>query len=431
MAHVAKFTAGSAGRILGHCDREMDASGEYLKYRTSSDIDTRLTEKNMALSFDDGLTSQERLHKRLSEVHVLKRKDVNVLCDWVVTYPKELPLDEDSIGDFFDSTLEFLMDRYGEKNTISANVHMDEAQPHLHFCFVPVVFDEKKGYEKVSAKQVLDRKDLNTFHGDLEAHLEKDIGLERGLVLSGVTREQGGNRTIGQLKVEKLRKETELLLKEIGEYEERINRVISDFKESDDWKSITHKLDEEKFWHVPIPSWFSDREDVKIKKDVIKMPVKALSDVFHAVSLLDARNQLTEIENSLKREISTLYEHDPADIDMRLEAVAKKEKEADRKLREAEKRYEQQANLNERFEDLQLEVAALERHSGDLEEQIEGLNQELRRKSFADHENDSMRMELRQAYRRLNEVESVLKENPALARAFEQARKTRLNDRER
>lgn len=431
MAHVAKFTAGSAGRILGHCDREMDSSGEYLKYRTSSDIDTGLTEKNMALEFDDGLTSQERLHKRLGEVHVLKRKDVNVLCDWVVTYPKELPMDDGSIRAFFNSSLRFLMDRYGEENTVSANVHMDEAQPHLHFCFVPVVFDGKKGYEKVSAKQVLDRKDLNTFHGDLEAHLEKEIGLERGLVLSGVTREQGGNRTIGQLKAEKLRKETDLVLVELREYEDRITRVISGFKESDEWRDIVHKLDEEKFWNVPIPNWFRDRDDVKIRKDSIRMPVSALSDVFHAVSLLDARNQLTEVQNSLKREISTLYEYDPADIEMRLAAVAEKEAEADRKMEKAEEMYDRQVNLNEKLENVQFEVAALERYSGELEEQLDELNQELRRRSFADQEADSMRMELSQAYRKLNEVESVLKENPSLARAFEQARNARMNGRER
>lgn len=229
MAHVQKFTKSSASHIIGHCEREKSEHGDFLKYRSSSDIDTSKTHMNLSMQFNDGLTAHERLEKRLSEVHVLKRKDVNIMCDWVVTLPKELPKDLDTIKLFFNESANFLTERYGKENIVSCNIHMDEAQPHMHFCFVPVVFDVKKDYYKVSAKEVLTRHDLNTFHTDLEDHLHKTIGLEKGLIFSGVTAQQGGNKTIKQLKSE---------LKEVQNAVDRqrqqLNSVIQLQNEQDD-----------------------------------------------------------------------------------------------------------------------------------------------------------------------------------------------------
>ena len=68
---------------------------------------------------------------------------------------------------FFERTYRFLCDRYGEQNVISAYVHKDEKTPHMHFAFVPVTEDKKRGGEKVSAKEVITKNDLKTFHTDL------------------------------------------------------------------------------------------------------------------------------------------------------------------------------------------------------------------------------------------------------------------------
>lgn len=199
MAHVQKFARGSAGRIIGHCEREKNEDG-YLKYKTTSDIDVTKTRLNMQMLFSDGLTGHERLAKRLDEVFVLNRKDVNVMCDWVITYPKGLPQDSSSLVKFFNQVADFLQKRYGQENVVSCNVHRDEASPHMHYCFVPVVYDKKKNRKKVSAKEVLNKTDLNTFHQDLEDYLHETIGLEKGTILSGVTKAQGGNKTITELK---------------------------------------------------------------------------------------------------------------------------------------------------------------------------------------------------------------------------------------
>lgn len=56
---------------------------------------------------------------------------------------------------------------------MAAVVDYDETTTHLHYAFVPVVFDSKKERYKVSAKQVLTRHDLQTFHDDLDQDLKK------------------------------------------------------------------------------------------------------------------------------------------------------------------------------------------------------------------------------------------------------------------
>ena len=74
---------------------------------------------------------------------------------------------------------------------------MDEVTPHMHFAFVPVTQDRKRGGYKVSAKEVITRRDLQTFHSDLSKYLEQQLGFPVN-VLNEATKE--GNRCIEQLK---------------------------------------------------------------------------------------------------------------------------------------------------------------------------------------------------------------------------------------
>ena len=86
---------------------------------------------------------------------------------------------------------------YGEQNVISAYVHKDEKTPHMHFAFVPVTEDKKRGGEKVSAKEVITKNDLKTFHTDLERYLDsfRDWHFE---VVNEATKD--GNKEIAELK---------------------------------------------------------------------------------------------------------------------------------------------------------------------------------------------------------------------------------------
>ena len=188
MAHVKKWTRTTAAAAMKESER---AFGERTK---NPDIDHTRTHLNYDLADQDrgGLQKWEYYKKRLGEVKCLNRKDVNTLCTWVVTLPQNVP--DDLQETFFRETYKFAADRYGRENMCYATVHLDETRPHIHIGFVPV---DDRG--RVNAKKVVSRTDLQTFHGDLQEHLTRCMGITPEL-LTGATREQGGNQSIDQLK---------------------------------------------------------------------------------------------------------------------------------------------------------------------------------------------------------------------------------------
>lgn len=196
MAHVKKYTMSAVGHMANHYGRsDVGQAAEYI-IRGNENIDPNFTSLNYNLAAEDQQLPQvDFIHKRMGEIRVQKRADVNVLCDWVITQPKELPADRSR--DFFESVYAFMRDRYGERNVISAYVHMDETTPHMHFAFMPIVADRRRGGEKLCAKELLTRKELQTFHNDLQNAVERDLGIEVHL-LNGAT--QDGNKSITELK---------------------------------------------------------------------------------------------------------------------------------------------------------------------------------------------------------------------------------------
>ncbi len=211
MAHVAKYTAAAVTRMTDHYGR---TQGDGV-HRSNESINPERTALNYNLAPDHPGGQLAYLHERLSEVKVQKRADVKVLCDWIVTLPhwQAKPgqdVDPDQIQRrFFEETYRFLADRYGEQNVVSAYVHMDETTPHMHFAFIPVVRDKRHPErEKVSAKERISRKELQTFHGDLDRHIQEAIPEASFEVLNEATRD--GNRTVTELKREtELRKQAE------------------------------------------------------------------------------------------------------------------------------------------------------------------------------------------------------------------------------
>lgn len=195
MASVVKFTVGAVYNQLRHNLRQIAHSG-------NPDIDPARLRQDYVLSPDRGMSDYDYFQERLSQLYVYGRDDVKVMAGWVVTAPQDL--EQEQYDDFFLAVYDFLENRYGEENVVQAVVHDDEGgQPHLHFCFVPVVEDKKheEGY-KVCANDVLDRRELRNFHPDLQRYLDEH-GLEDAHVMTGVTRAQGGNRTVAELKSER------------------------------------------------------------------------------------------------------------------------------------------------------------------------------------------------------------------------------------
>lgn len=191
MANMQKYTRNALGHMLKHYARETDQDGNYIKFGNVN-IDEILTQYNYEFtSRTDDLSDYEFIKKRTEELKCLKRKDVNVMATWVVTIPQEylskaqqdadefLKETEDTYSyKFFKQTYNFLENKYGKDNVVGGYVHVDETTPHMHFAFIPTVWDNKKQKLKVSAKECLNKRQLQKFHPELNSYLNKALKKE-------------------------------------------------------------------------------------------------------------------------------------------------------------------------------------------------------------------------------------------------------------
>lgn len=195
--HVEKFSKAAVGHMLRHYNRMTMNFGNESIDHLKSDYNYNLAPKRCIDDF--------RYYKqRLSQIKCQNRADVKTLCDWVITLPKQEFTETDE-RKFFKAAYDFMCQRYGEKNVISAWVHKDESgQPHMHYAFIPVCIDKKKHIEKVSAKEVITRNDLRIIHREMSEHMKRTFGRDVG-ILNGST--ANGNKTITELKAKSLQEE--------------------------------------------------------------------------------------------------------------------------------------------------------------------------------------------------------------------------------
>lgn len=213
MAHVEKYKASALGHMLAHYDRSAPAN---------KDIDKSRTEQNYNLAPERG-DLLKFINARLADgVKVQRRDDVIKLCDWVVTMPRDLPAEKEQA--FFANTYDFLVNKYGEKNVVSAYVHKDESTPHMHFAWLPIVQEKKNkkrlGQEKLSAKECITRSDLQKFHQQLQTYLEQKLNCQVK-ILNEATKD--GNKSIADLK--KHSQQTEVTMKWLASMEKDAERT--------------------------------------------------------------------------------------------------------------------------------------------------------------------------------------------------------------
>lgn len=241
MANYEKFVRGDYG-LFAHCERKKDEFGNYITFGNER-IDPTRTHLNYNLC-PDNREQREILEARLSEPNIkcMNRADVVVFGSWCVTLPTHAPdldenggiiyeekevhhrdgtvtmenvprmheifFDEEQTEEFFRLSYEFLKDRYGEENVISAYVHKDETTDHMHFLFIPVIEDkkwnekhpDKSPRKKVCAKELMNKTEMSMFHRVFQEYLDEHSEKDLYPVLNGTT--IGGARTIAELKAE-------------------------------------------------------------------------------------------------------------------------------------------------------------------------------------------------------------------------------------
>ena len=107
------------------------------------------------------------------------RKDAVKNIELIFTSDKDFfdKLTPENERKFFEKSLEFAQEYFGEKNIFSAIIHKDETTPHMHINLVPIT---KEG--KLSAKEVVgNRKDLEQMQDKYFQKISKSFPeLERG-----------------------------------------------------------------------------------------------------------------------------------------------------------------------------------------------------------------------------------------------------------
>lgn len=216
MANREKYTRSAIGHMCKHYGRQKDEKENYCKFG-NQDIDYERTHLNYNLAAtDQPKDQQEFIKERMKKLKCLNRKNVNVMMSWLVTLPKEMnekPMSEQR--KFFEKSYEFLKERYGADNVVSAYVHMDESQPHMHFAYTPVCWDGKAERYRFNAKKVGSRKDLQTFHKDFDEEMTKQMGYITG-VRNGATEI---NQSIHELKA---------IQKKIVEIDNELDKIRSE-----------------------------------------------------------------------------------------------------------------------------------------------------------------------------------------------------------
>lgn len=258
MANVAKFTMKESARVIAHCSRNMKQLGSH--------IDIKRSEQNfnMAEGLHEGKSDYEFLKDKNfnGDAKRFNRDDVKDLCSWAVTMPLELchevfdengesshweANDPEECREFFQHAYDFLCKKHGEQNVVSANVHMDENVPHMHFLFTPIVPDLKHpGETKVCAKEAL----ADVYKAEFQIELQDYISANMGKQLHMVKQETVDyERNVKELKKKSLNQQCAFLKKEIAKLNEEIERkrevsslydVFSEMSQNPDIKIYEH-----------------------------------------------------------------------------------------------------------------------------------------------------------------------------------------------
>ena len=172
--------AGNIGGLNAHLTRSMEvpnADAELTRYNRrpigtadlNADVQARLQEAGIAKTRKGAVLAVEHLMTASPE-------HFNAQVRQNATGQKELWLNTDRWKSFEKASVEWLKERYGEKNVVNVTVHMDETSPHLHAVVVPI---DSKG--KLNCRDFLGgREKLRDMQTSFAGKV-KHQGLERGI----------------------------------------------------------------------------------------------------------------------------------------------------------------------------------------------------------------------------------------------------------
>lgn len=173
---ILRFQKRKAGSIAS-CERHNERRKE--AYKSNPDIDVERSKLNYHLVNPPRYTYKKEINRMVKEAGCKVRRDSVMMVETLITASPEfmnsLPPEEQK--KYFTMALDFIAERVGRQNILSAVVHMDEKTPPMHLCFVPITPDNR-----LSAKAFLgNQKSLSQWQSDYHERMSSRWDeLERG-----------------------------------------------------------------------------------------------------------------------------------------------------------------------------------------------------------------------------------------------------------
>ena len=247
---------------------------------SNEDINRELSSQNYQLIECDSY--KEKINQEIKERYKVNksiRKDAVLCVETVFTSDKEFfdKLTPEQERLYFEKSVEFLKEQFGEKNIIFATVHKDETTPHLHAGFIPMTDDGRLSYKNfVNSKYDLIKLQDKYFEKMVEFFPE----LERGQNSKETKARHLANQ---EYKIQQKEKAMELQLEQIN----KNAMELEEKKKKLETKKERLKLEDEKLYnlesiaeHVKESKSFlyKDKITVSMDKDIYKCLLKYARD---------------------------------------------------------------------------------------------------------------------------------------------------------
>lgn len=264
------------------------------------DINKELSHLNYQLI--DCESYSEKINREIEERYKVNksiRKDAVLCVEVLFTSDKEFfdKLTPEEERKYFEKSVEFLKEQFGEKNVVFATVHKDETTPHLHAGFIPMTDDGRLNYKNfVNGREGLIKLQNEYFKKMVEIFPE----LERGKNAEETRAKHIANQEYKIQQKETILKEKEKtvmvkieeLEKNSIELEEKKNKI----------KKLKEKLDveEEKFYRIDdilnhvkeSRNFLTNKVTVSMDKTLYKFLLKYAREGEKAIELEDMNKKL-------------------------------------------------------------------------------------------------------------------------------------------
>lgn len=176
--HQMKHKSEAVNPVGYHNEREEEEDEEKRTNHSNKNIDNEKTGDNIFLKKSSG-----SYHKDIKEIVKSRtdkpiRKNAVMMVGHTIQFGGDVAkLPEEEQVEILKRGYDFISERYGEGNVISATIHRDETNPHLHVDMVPMTEDGR-----LCARDVVTRRELRSVQADLLEFMQEEypeLGFDR------------------------------------------------------------------------------------------------------------------------------------------------------------------------------------------------------------------------------------------------------------